>query len=196
MFNALKKYVGKVFSGRAVSLRPITELVGSQHGWNTPLPLGDKRRVGWACVCSKTAIWDGPSVLFKPFIKAAVCKRVFQPTPMPSITPNLLRAGGEPRQAWEVHSHAGSHRRVMALVTENRFSSHKSNLLHLPLPGFGRCLIHALVPQANPHKGLLPGGGPSIAWHEHRGIPWQHAKPVTFTCSSWTGACTKLERVE
>lgn len=117
MFNALKKYVCKVFAGRAVSLCPITELVGSQHGWNTPLPLGDQRRVGWACVCSKPALWDGPSVPFKPRFKAAVCQRVFRPTPVPSSTPNLLRVGGEPGQAWEVHSHAGSHR-VVPLVTE------------------------------------------------------------------------------
>lgn len=74
MFNALNKNVGKVFAGREVSLCPITELAGSQHGWNTPLPLRDERTVGWACVCSKTVLWGGPSVLVKLCFKAAVCK--------------------------------------------------------------------------------------------------------------------------
>lgn len=145
-----------------------SELVGSQHGWNAPLPLEDQIRVGWACVGSKPALWYGPSVPFKPCFKAAVCKRVFQPTPTPSIIPHLLRAGGEPGQAWEVHSHACSHRRVLALVTE--MGSAPIN----PICFACHCqvwVLNPLVPQADhPHKGFLPGGGPSIAWHEHQGM--------------------------
>lgn len=47
-----------------------------------------------------------------------LCARAFQLTPMPSIPPNLFRVVGEPMQACKMHSHAGSHRRVVVLVTE------------------------------------------------------------------------------
>lgn len=118
MFNALKRYVGKVLAGRAFSLCPITELVGSQHCWNTPLLLGDQGRVGWACVGSKTVFWDSPSVPFKPCFKAAVCKRVFQPTLIPSIAPNLF-LGLVGNLGWLGKCTATlADRRVITLVTE------------------------------------------------------------------------------
>lgn len=160
MFDALNSTsAGSLLAERARSaLCP-----SSQHGWNAPLPVGGLEKGGM----SLRALPNGPLALplcaSNRFQSCCDAVEFFNTTPcLP--WPHILRgAGGEPGQAQEVHSHAGSPRRTEEPESHgswcgNGFCSRKRQWLKLPWPGFGGCLTHPLVPLAN---SLCPGVAPA-----------------------------------